>query len=411
MNRVIENKKLSGEIQAITSKSYAHRALFCAALAEGESIIEIEDISKDIESSINSIRALGVEIIKKDNKFHIKPPKSFKKNVTIDVYESGTTLRLLLPIIAILGISAKIIRHGTLINRTNSVYFNLFSKHGVNIYEKNECIFLEGKLLNYNFELPGNISSQFISGLLIASGYSSKDFNIRITTEIESKPYICMTIDVMKKFGANVIEKNNLYICKNNFKATNYIVERDWSNALFFLVTGIEVKGLNKNSKQGDKNALKFLKSLGYENISMGNFKLSKIKDAKERIILDAKDMPDVVPILSIISALSNKKIEVINIKRLKLKESDRINSTIEMLNNLGIAVNLFENSFSFNGLDNFKSTTINSYNDHRIAMAASIAATFADGPITIINSQCVEKSYKNFFHDFESLGGITHVI
>lgn len=411
MNRIIENKKLSGEISAITSKSYAHRAIFCAALAKGESVIEIDELSKDIEASLNAAKSLGVRIKKIGNKFYINPPKKFLGPVTVDVFESGTTLRFLLPVIAALGLEAKIIRRGSLVGRTNSVYFHEFPKHGVEIKEVGDSIYLRGKLRDFNFTLPGNISSQFISGLMLASGFCQEDFNIRLTSETESKPYIHMTIDVMKNFGVEVIEGKNSFTCRGKFSPANYVVEKDWSNALFFLAAGVRVLGLNKNSLQGDRHALDFLKDLGYVNISKDEIQLKKVRDAKKNVILDAKNIPDAVPILSIMAALSKTHTEVINIKRLRLKESDRVKSTVEMLENLGVEVKLFEDSFSFRGVKKFKSAKIDSHNDHRIAMAASIAATFAEGPIIINDSQCVEKSYKNFYEDFKSLGGKTNVI
>lgn len=411
MNRIIENKNLSGEISAITSKSYAHRAIFCGALAGGESVIEIDDLSKDIEASLNAVKSLGVDVKKIGNKFYINPPKKFLGPVNVDVFESGSTLRFLLPVLATLGLDARIIRRGSLVGRTNSVYFEEFPKHGVNIYEERDSIYLSGKLRDFNFTLPGNISSQFISGLMIASGFCNEDFNIKLTTETESKPYIDMTLDVMKNFGVEIIEGKNSYTCNGKFAARDYVVEKDWSNALFFLASGVEVKGLNENSVQGDRKALEFLSDMGYVNISKDEFQLKKVKDAKKNIILDGKNIPDAVPILSIMAAHSNTHTEVINIKRLRLKESDRVKSTVEMLENLGVQVKLNENSFSFRGVEKFKSGKINSYNDHRIAMAASIAATFAEGPITINDSQCVEKSYKNFYEDFKSLGGKTNVI
>lgn len=411
MNRIIENKNLSGEIYAITSKSFAHRAIFCAALAGGESVIEIHDLSKDIEASLNAVKSLGVDVKKIGNKFYFNPAEKFEGPVTLDVNESGSTLRFLLPVIATLGLDAKVIRRGSLIGRTNSVYFEEFPKHGVEIKEVGDSIYLRGKLRDFKFSLPGNISSQFISGLMLASGFCKEDFNIKLTTETESKPYIDMTLDVMKNFGVEVIEGKNSFTCRGKFSPANYVVEKDWSNALFFLASGVEVKGLNKNSVQGDRKALEFLKDLGYVNISKDEFHLKKIRDAKKNVILDAKNIPDAVPILSIMAALSNTHTEVINIKRLRLKESDRVKSTVEMLENLGVEVKLFENSFSFRGVEKFKSAKIDSHNDHRIAMAASIAATFAEGPIIINDSQCVEKSYKNFYEDFKSLGGKTNVI
>lgn len=411
MNRLIENKKLSGEIRGISSKSYAHRAIFCAGLAKDESLLEIENLSNDIEDSLNIMKALGVSINKKGTKYFINAPTDFKDKVKIDVGESGTSLRFILPLLAALGIEAEIIRRGSLISRTNEVYFNLFPEHGVSIKEEDDKILVKGKLKNFNFKLPANISSQFISGLMLASSTSDEDYNIELLTEIESLAYIQMTRDVMEKFGAKIIEENNFIKCTGRLSGQNYIVEKDWSNALFFLAAGVEVLGLNKNSIQADKKSLKYFGELGLKNISKEDYKFVKTKEAKDKITIDAKDIPDSIPILAILSAIYGKNINIINIKRLKLKESDRIKTTVDMLRNLGLKVELLKDSFSFKGVKSFKSCEINSYNDHRIAMSAAIAATFADGPIKIIDSECVEKSYKNFYKDFESLGGVCHVL
>ena len=410
VNRLIESKKLYGKISGITSKSYAHRAIFCAALARGESILEIDNLSKDIEASLNAVESLGVRVSREGSKFHIEAPEEFNKKTLIDVGESGSTLRFILPILGALGIEAEVIRRGSLVTRTNSVYFDLFPKHGVSIKEVGEKILISGKLTNYNFEVPGNISSQFISGLLLA-GVSGQDCTIKLTSERESKPYIDMTIDVMDKFGVKVLEDNNIYSSRGRFVGQDYIVEKDWSNALFFLAVGVEFRDLNKSSIQGDKEALRYFNELGLENISNIGYKFMKKKDAKEKIIIDAKNIPDTIPILSVLCGVYGKEVEVINIERLKLKESDRVMSTIEMLERLGVKVSLKENSFSFRGIGKFNSCKINSFNDHRIAMSASIAAGFAIGPIEIIDSECVEKSYREFYKDLASLGGENHVL
>ncbi|MDU5805956.1 MAG: 3-phosphoshikimate 1-carboxyvinyltransferase [Peptoniphilus harei] len=411
INRLIENKKLNGKISGITSKSYAHRAIFCAALARGESILEIDNLSKDIEASINVVESLGVKVSREGSKFHIETPEEYNKKTLIDVGESGSTLRFILPILGALGIEAEVIRRGSLITRTNSVYFDLFPKHGVSIKEVGEKIFISGKLKNYNFEIPGNISSQFITGLLLAAGGIGQDCTIKLTTETESRPYIDMTIDVMDKFGVKVLENKNIYSSRGKFIGQDYIVEKDWSNALFFLGAGVEVIGLNKLSIQGDMKALKYFEELGLENTSKDSYKFVKKNEAKDKIIIDAKNIPDTIPILSVLAGIYGKDVEVINIERLKLKESDRVESTIEMLKNLGVKVFLKENSFSFKGIKEFNSCKINSFNDHRIAMSASIAAGFAKGPIEIIDSECVEKSYKEFYKDLASLGGENHVL
>lgn len=347
MDRIIYNSKLNGSIRAITSKSFAHRAIFCALLAKEESRLIINDLSQDIESSLNAIEKLGAKIIVNGNNYRIIPPKSYKDNIKINVSESGTSLRFLIPIIAILGLNAKIIRKGTLISRSNSVYFDLLPRHGVSIKENGDSILLSGKLRGFDFSVRGDISSQFISGLLIACGFTEDPIKINLLTHLESKPYVDMTIDVMEKFGVKVLFKENSYFSKGSFKKAFLEVEGDWSNSLFFLGTGVEVLGLNKDSVQGDKMALNYLKTLSYENVSSRGYKLEKIGNEEKARILDAKDMPDTVPILAVFSALSKSHTKVINIKRLALKESNRIKSTIEMLERFGVKVIEDENSFS----------------------------------------------------------------
>lgn len=411
MNVIVKPEKLKGSINAISSKSYAHRALFCAALSKGENKIKIDILSDDIKSTINVLKEMGVNITKDKNIFTIIPPEKYKNNLILNVGESGTTLRFLIPTIAVLGLKVQIIRMGTLINRTNSVFFDILPEKGLNIYEKNESIYMESKIDSGEYTLDGDVSSQFISGLIIALSSLEKESVVIVKKTLESKPYVDMTVDVVNSFGAKVIEKDNRYLISGKYKNTNYNIENDWSNALFFLCAGIEVKGLNLDSKQADKASLEYLKDLGINNISDSEVLLRKTDMPKEIRIIDAKNMPDSVPILSMISATIKGFTKIINIKRLRLKESDRVKSTVEMLENLGVKVTLEEDCFYFNSVDKFKSCRINSYNDHRIAMTAAIASIYSKGNIEIIKAESVNKSYINFFDDFKSLGGKVDVL
>ena len=246
---------------------------------------------------------------------------------------------------------------------------------------------------------------------MLASGGAGEDCEIKLTTETESKPYINMTKDVMEKFGVKVEERDNLYYSKGNFIGQDYLVEKDWSNALFFLASGVEVMGLNKDSIQGDKEALKYFYELGLDNIYEDSYKFIKKSESKEKITIDAKNIPDTIPILSVLCGVYGKEIEVKNIERLRLKESDRVKSTVDMLEKLGVIVSLREDSFSFRGIKEFNSCEIDSFNDHRIAMSAAIAAGFAKGQVKIRDSECVDKSYKDFYKDLASLGGENNVL
>lgn len=406
MEVTVKNTKLNGRINAITSKSYAQRALFLSLLAKGTSKITIKDWSYDIKNSLGIIVDLGCKVVKEEDVIFITPPEVFPQSVNINAGESGTALRFIIPILAVLGIKSRIKREGSLIKRTNKIIFDLLKEHGIKIWENKEFIFIDGKLKNGTFEILGNISSQFISGLLIALGSLEDESKIIIKERLESRPYVNMTIDLLKKFNADIAEDKNFFTVRGPLCAIQYEVETDWSNALFFIVTGCEVIGLNKQSIQGDRKALDYLYEMGFKNISSENFKLVKDNTKIEQIVIDASDIPDTIPILSVISAISVKKTLIKNIKRLRLKESDRVKTTTEMLVNMGVNVRVFEDSFEITGVDEFKSCTVNSYNDHRIVMSSSIAALFCDSYIKILNAQAVKKSYVGFFEDFKMLGG-----
>lgn len=411
MDVIVKNKKLKGSIDAISSKSYAHRAIFCSILSKEQSNLEIENLSEDILSSVNVARDFGCEIEYKNKILKIVPPNSFKNDLVFNVGESGTTLRFLIPVVAVLGVRATIVRSGSLVSRTNKVYFDLFKEKGIEISESGEKIFISGKLKSGEFEVDGNISSQFISGLLIALGSLKNKSKIILNTQLQSKPYVDITIDVMKNFGVEVKCEEGIYSVEGGFIGKDYVVERDWSNALFFLISGVEVLGLNKNSIQGDRAATDFIEELGYVNASKTDYKYEKINSAKEFRILDAKNIPDTIPPLCILAALNKGRTKVVNIERLRLKESDRIKSTIDMLENLGVKVEVEENSFSFYGVKEFKSCKINSFNDHRIAMSAAVAATFSNGEVEVLGANSVNKSYIDFFDDFKKLGGEVSVL
>lgn len=410
MNVIVKNKKLSGEISGISSKSYAQRALFAALLSYGESNIVINEISKDIEAALGLIKDLGCKVTKKDKSIKIIPPEKFNTNINLNVKESGTSLRFLIPIVAVLGLNVRIKREGTLRKRTNAVYFNLLPKYGVEIKEDGADILVKGKLESGDFIMPGNISSQFISGFLIALGYLKEESRIILNTELESKAYVDMTVDILRKFGADISENGKIYRIKGGYKSLEYEVEKDWSNALFFLAGGVEVKGLDRNSKQADKNAIEIFEKLGYRNVSDKGYKFEKIAEANRKIKIDAKNIPDAVPIMCIFSAKEKVYVEVVNIERLRLKESDRVKSTIAVLNALGVEVDEKENSFSFHGVEKFKACEMDAFNDHRIAMSLAIASVFADGEIKIKGAECVEKSYSEFFKDLEKVGGICQI-
>lgn len=411
MNILLDNNRLSGSIEAISSKSYAQRAIFAAILARGKSNIGLDTLSEDIESAISCAKALGCKINYKDKILTIDSSAEFKNNIVVDLGESGTTLRFLLGLLPVLNIKAQIIRRGSLIKRTNDLLFNLLKSAGVKIREENESIYIEGFLGQGNYSLRGDISSQFISSLLLSLAYHEDKSLVKLESKLQSKPYVDMTIDVMEKFSAYAIEKENEYIVSGPYKATDYKVEKDWSNSLFFIGAGVEVRGLNFNSKQADMKAMDFIKKLGYENISNCGVKIKKQREADEYRILDAKDMPDTVPILSVLSAKEKGFTKIVNVERLKYKESDRIKSSLDLLNRLGVKAVYKDDAIEFEGRESFTGAEINTYNDHRIAMSAIIASSFSEDKIKVFGTECIDKSYANFLDDFKRLGGSYSVI
>lgn len=411
MNICVKNKKLSGSIDTISSKSHAQRAIFAAILARGKSHIKIDTISKDIESAINVAKNISCNVYYENKILSIDSSKKFPIEVVIDINESGTSLRFLLSILAVLNIKAKIIRRGSLINRNNDVLINLLKSSGVYIKENGEFIYIDGRLKNGFYNLRGDVSSQFVSSLLIALSYFKEKSSISLLKNLESRPYVDVTIDVLKNFSGNVIENKESFIINGPLVPCKYEVERDWSNALFFIVCGVNVLSLNLESKQADAKAMDFIRDLGYENISEDGVKIFKVRNSKKKRILDARHMPDAIPILSIMAAKEKGFTKIINIERLRLKESDRVKSTVELLNKLGVDAKLVNNSIEFNSVEKFKSARINSYNDHRIAMSAIIAATFSKSEVIVDGVSCIDKSYPNFLESFRALGGDYNVI
>ncbi len=395
MDVIITPKKLSGEIDAISSKSVAHRIFVCASLADGESEIEIDNLSRDIEATISALESMGAEIERKGNTFYVSPIKDNKKECIVDCSESGSTLRFLVPAGAALGKKCVFTGEGRLPERPMETLLNVLRENGVNV-NSSFPIEIEGKLKKGKFQIDGNISSQFITGLLMALPQAGGG-EIEVKGKTESKSYIDITLSVMKKFGVNVIEKDSLYIVPDKkFSAGKFRVEGDWSNAAFFLASGVKVKNLDLNSKQGDRKIKDILCLLESEN---------------EEITVDVSDIPDLVPIIAAKAAVRKGKTNIINAQRLKLKESDRILSTVSMINNLGGKAKGNDDSIIIYGKEKLKGGEVSSFNDHRIAMAAAIASQYCEENVIIRGAEAVEKSYPDFFEDFRKLGGICNVL
>ena len=391
MNITIEPRKLSGQLNIIPSKSQAHRMLICAALADKDCELYCPETNQDISATVRCLNAIGAKISRTEIGYHISPIATLPGTAVMDCGESGSTLRFMLPIAGALGVTTTFIMHGRLSSRPLSPLWEEMERMGCKLSRSSgNTILCSGRLHSGTYHIDGSVSSQFITGLLLAAPLMHGETRLELCGKIESLPYIQMTQQVLSLFGINtdnyVIHEGQRYISPGNLA-----VEGDWSNAAFFLAANtlgcnIEILNLNVHSCQGDRSSA---------------FLLEELKNFCE---INAADIPDLVPILSVVAAANNGA-RFTNIGRLRLKESDRVYSVISMLNALGISAEdegdtLLVHSGNING------GCVNTFNDHRIAMSAAIAAITAASPVTIINAECVAKSYPTFWEEYKRLGG-----
>lgn len=426
MKAIIQPSKLSGSVKAIASKSHAHRILICAALSDKDSYVICEEASEDIKATVACLNELGAVIERKKDGFLVHTIS--KNNINekdmdehnIDCNESGSTLRFLLPIVATLDNKTNIYSRGRLPYRPLSPLYEELVNHGAKISKQGKVpLRVKGKICSGEYVLPANISSQYISGLLFALPLLDGDSVITLTDKIESKSYIDMTIDVLKIFGIDIKwNDNKIYVRGNQsyISPGKIVVEGDWSNIAFWLCAGalgddeIKCTNLNFNSLQGDKAIVKLLEKFGsiikvYEENDIKNSVGIK-QDSRKGIIIDANNIPDLVPILALVASVSNGITRIINASRLRLKESDRIESVVTTLKKLGADITETEDGMIIVGKEYLEGGEVDSYNDHRIAMMSAIASVVSKNPVIINDAGAVNKSYSGFYEDYEKLGG-----
>ena len=411
--KIIKANRLTGEVTPPPSKSILHRYIITSSLAKGISKIENISYSDDIIATIEAMKKLGAKIEKKDNYLLIDGSKTFDKkylnnNAEIDCNESGSTLRFLFPLSIVKKNKISFKGKGKLFKRPLNSYFENFDKYKIKYSYINENeILLDGELKSGEYEIDGNISSQFITGLLFSLPLLNENSKIIIKGKLESSSYIDITLDCLNKFGINIIKNSyKEFIIKGNqnYKSGNYQVEADYSQIAFFLVansigSNIKINGLNTNSLQGDKKIIDFISQIDNWN-------------KKEKLILDGSETPDIIPILSLKACTSKKEIEIVNIARLRIKESDRLRAIVKELSKLGFDLLEKEDSIlinsrkDFNKIINNSPVYLSSHSDHRIAMTIAIASTYYDGEIILDHLDCIKKSYPNFWEVFLSLGG-----
>lgn len=416
----INNSKLKGMVKVPPSKSMAHRAIICAALGSGVSTIENIDYSDDINATIDGMISLGAGIEKDGDRLTITGAfnKDAKRNAvrTIDCNESGSTLRFLVPVSLLFDGMTKFIGRGNLGKRPLDTYYDIFKEQGVkySTVDGRLSLMVKGKLESGEFTLAGNISSQFITGLLFTLPLLEGDSKIILTTELESKGYIDLTLACMKDFGI-YIENNNYkeFIIKGNqgYVSRDYRVEGDYSQGAFYLCADalgseVEVQDLREDSLQGDKEVIEILERMGAEFNFKDNLSC-KVKGDLVSTVIDASQCPDIIPVISLVAALSKGKTEIVNARRLRIKECDRLKAVATELNKLGARIEEKEEGLVIYGVQELEGgVEVWSWKDHRIAMTLAIAATRCKKPIILKDYDCVAKSYPRFFDDYKMLGG-----
>jgi len=395
---------LEGKVSIPASKSCAHRALICAALADGTSVITGVSMSKDIEATIGSMTALGAEFIVEGDTVTVRGIKTPAEKAVIDCNESGSTLRFIMPVAAVLGAEAEFIGRGRLPQRPIDIYKRELSANGVKFLTEEMPYKLSGKLKGGTYRIEGDVSSQFVTGLIFALPLLSEDSEIVLTSHLESRPYVDITIDILRRFGISVTEEPDRFVIKGGQKYLPHDerIEGDYSQAAFFYVANAlgsetEPQNLSENSVQGDRRILDIILEMYYDDKGCFN--------------ADCSDIPDLVPILSVLGCFGKQESVIYNAKRLKIKESDRLETTAALLNGLGGRVTITDDGLRIMPVDTLHGGTVDSFGDHRIVMAAAIAATRADGDVIIKGAEAAEKSYPNFFKDYTDLGGKANVI
>ena len=403
MNVTITPAVLKGTVTPPPSKSQAHRLIIAAALSDGFCKLSNVDLSEDIQATLRCMRTLDADasadgtIIRGADLVdgHEEPAPE-----VMDCGESGSTLRFLIPVALALKGGGKFTGHGRLMERPQEPYFALFREKGIFYEQKDGVLTVRGKLAPGVYTLPGNVSSQFITGLLYALPLLEGDSEIVLTTGLESRGYVDMTLDALERFGvkAEYDGKRTFRVPGNqSYQHQNLAIEADWSNAAFwygakFLGCPVEIGGLDQASVQGDRAIAGFYDQL------QGTGSLD----------LDVSQCPDLVPPLAAMAALrSGETTRIVNAGRLRIKESDRLATVTEVLNALGAQVEEYEDYLVIHGKEKLAGgVTVSGHNDHRIAMMAAIAAIRCEAPVTITGAECVKKSYPRFWEDYRRLGG-----
>lgn len=415
MIRVISPGPRTGTVSVPASKSAAHRLLITAALSSDPCTLSCSMPSRDILATADCLRALGADISAGPDILSVSPISiGSAPGSPVDLFcgESGSTLRFLLPLVGAFGVPAVFHMEGRLPERPLSPLDQVLTAHGMSIHREGSLLFCEGRLHPGSFEIPGNVSSQYVSGLLFALPLLEQDSLLQVTGRVESADYIVMTEQALQlasfcfdKDGWNYRIPGN----QSGRLPPSIQVERDWSSAAFFLCegalspTGVTVEGLDPSSAQGDKSVLSILSAFGAE-VSEQSGSVTVRRCSLNGIELDASAIPDLVPVLSVVASVADGETIIRNAERLRIKESDRLMTTAAMLSALGADIRETEDGLVIRGRPALQGGTVSSFRDHRIAMSAAVAASVCASPVRVNEAECTDKSFPGFWDTLYAL-------
>lgn len=421
MNIVCRPSELSGTVRAIPSKSDAHRKLICAALSENGGTLPLyPPFCDDIAATVRCLTALGAAFTETPDGLRVTPVKR-QAYAELDCGESGSTLRFLLPVAMCVCDNIAVTGHGRLPERPINTLTEAMSAHGVQFSGEKLPLNAVGTLTGGVYEIAGNISSQFLSGLLMALPLCESDSEIRLTTALQSSKYVDMTLDTLRLFGAEITVSEHdgflRYAIKGKQKLhfpDNITIDGDWSNAAFWLAgavgdgDSVTVSGLDPDSTQGDKAIAEILRGAGAD-VQRDAHSISVSGGAMRGINASMEEIPDLLPILAVCAACADGTSHFTNAERLRIKESDRLSAVAELLHAIGGRVDELPDGLTVRG-GQLTGGTVDAQNDHRLVMAAAIAALRCKKPVTILGAEAVNKSYPSFFSDYRDLGGIAEI-
>lgn len=419
MNTTIVQPPRGGTVAAIASKSHAHRALIAAALADGSTQITCGETNADILATAQCLTALGARIAYTDCVFTVIPVSQpiGRDARTLDCGESGSTLRFLLPVACALGANASLAMHARLPKRPLSPLYEELAAHSCTLSPQGSSpLTVSGQLAGGTYPIAGNVSSQFVTGLLLALPLLKEDSRVQVNGALESRPYVDITLQTLVDFGIEITERDGGFIIRGGqrFRSPGALtVEGDWSNAACWLALGaigresVTVTGLNPQSPQGDKTFLDHLIRFGAK-VSVSGSSVTVTGGALRGIDADASATPDLVPMIAAVALAAKGSTRIGNAARLRLKESDRLSVIARTLRAFGAQIEETPDGLVIEGGHSLRGARVSSENDHRIAMMAAVASALCDGGVTVGGADAVNKSYPRFFDDLRTLGGKT---